>query len=148
MPARPPRASTPKNCGSNSRLGGTIFNALGCALVFFSLNNILILGFHTRVGVFFNPIFTRGSVKENGNASNPSCENATSGSPQAARCCSNSNNSSAIDAQSKRGAHLNRSAIAVQQHIIHKNRSSWMRLSSSKSCSRWARRFAPGAALG
>ena len=31
---------------------------------------------------------------------------------------------------------------------IHKNRSSWMRLSSSKSCSRWARRFAPGAALG
>ena len=30
----------------------------------------------------------------------------------------------------------------------YKNRSSWMRLSSSKSCSRWARRFAPGAALG
>jgi transporter family protein len=30
----------------------------------------------------------------------------------------------------------------------YKNRSSWMRLSSSKSCNRWARRFAPGAALG
>ena len=33
-------------------------------------------------------------------------------------------------------------------NIIYKNRSSWMRLSSSKSCNRWARRFAPGAALG
>ncbi len=31
---------------------------------------------------------------------------------------------------------------------LYRNRSSWMRLSSSKSCNRWARRLEPGAASG
>ena len=217
-PARPPRVSTPKSCGSKCPQGGwddlecpplcsghfqrkeyfkfrgseTPAEFGGAKPLHLLTQTTPLLESPTGAFIaaqpqpFLNPIFTRGAVKGNGSVSNPSRENVASGSPQAARPCSNLNNSSAIDAQSATttttasggnreellgqwsarrkcrprhdadagcrnpisGAHLNRSAIAAQRHSIHKNRSSWMRLSSSKSCRRWARRFAPGAALG
>ena len=149
MPARPPRASTPRSCGSKCPQGErddlecpplcsghfqrkeyfkfrgseTPAEFGGAKPLHLLTQTTPLLESPTGAFIavqpqpFLNPIFTRRAVKGKGSVSNPSRENATSGSPQAARRCSNINNSSAIDAQSERGAHLNRSAIAARQQI-------------------------------